>query len=191
MTTRATNGDGAMSDVLLPHKGTLPQIGERVFIAPTAAVIGDVTVGDDSGIWFGCVVRGDVNIIRIGARTNIQDGTVIHVSRLKYGTHIGDDVTIGHLALIHACTLEDGCFIGMRATIMDGCVVESGAMVAAGALLTPGKRVSRGQLWAGSPAKHIRDLSADDWQGMASTAPHYVKLAHGYLDAGIGAAVRR
>lgn len=173
-----------MAANVMPYKGIYPSIGSGAWIAPTAVVIGDVEIGEDTGIWFGCVVRGDVNVIRIGRRTNIQDGTIVHVSRRKYGTFIGDDVTIGHLALIHACTLEDGCFIGMRATIMDGCVVESGAMVAAGALVTPGKRVGKGQLWAGTPAKHVRDLSADEWNDMAETAPHYVRLAHSYVDAG-------
>jgi gamma-carbonic anhydrase len=164
----------------LPYRNVMPQIGAGVFIAPGATVIGDVVIGTDSSIWFGCVIRGDVNVIRIGERTNIQDGTVVHVSREKYGTYIGSDITIGHMALIHACTLEDGCFIGMRATIMDGCVVEEGAMIAAGALVTPGKRVRRGQLWAGTPAKPVRDLSAEEQRQFAATGAHYVRLANSY-----------
>src|SRR5690606_27614238 len=120
---------------------------------------GDVTVGAETGIWFGCVLRGDVDRIRIGARTNIQDGTVVHVSHRDGPTVIGDEVTVGHLALLHACTLEDRSFVGMKACVMDGAVVESGAMVAAGALVTPGKRVPSGQLWAGSPARPMRDLT--------------------------------
>lgn len=172
-----------MSGLILPYRGIRPKIADGVYVAPTATVIGDVEIGADSNIWFGCVLRGDVNIIRVGERTNIQDGTVVHVSRMKYGTFIGNDITIGHMALIHACTLEDGCFIGMHATVMDGCVVEAGAMVGAGAVVTPGKRVGAGQLWAGTPARHVRDLRPEDAGALAATAPHYVKLAHEYLDA--------
>ncbi len=178
-----------MSSNILPHKGILPKIASGVFIAPTATIIGDVEIGEDSNIWFGCVVRGDVNVVRIGERTNIQDGTVVHVNRKKWGTYIGNDITIGHMALIHACTLEDGCFIGMHATVMDGCVVEEGAMVAAGALVTSGKRVGKGELWAGSPAKLLRPMNENDRESFATTAPHYVRLAHLYLDEGIGAEV--
>lgn len=172
-----------MPGMILPYRGVTPQIAAGAFIAPGASVIGDVVVGADTSIWFGCVIRGDVNIIRIGERTNIQDGTIVHVSREKFGTYIGSDITIGHMALIHACTLEDTCFIGMRATIMDGCVIEAGAMVAAGALVTPGKRVRRGQLWAGTPAKHLRDLSAEERQQFAATTAHYVRLASSYGEA--------
>ncbi len=175
-----------MSGIILSYRGVSPRIAESAFIAPMATVIGDVEIGEDSNIWFGCVIRGDVNEIRIGARTNIQDGTVVHVSREKYGTYIGSDITIGHMALIHACTLEDGCFIGMRATIMDGCVVSSGAMVAAGALITSGKLVAAGQLWAGAPAKRVRDLSEADSASIAATTAHYVRLAREYRDASRG-----
>ena len=175
-----------MSGRLLSHKGVRPRIADNVFIAPTATVIGDVEIGSDTNIWFGCVIRGDVNEIRIGERTNIQDGTIVHVSREKCGTYIGSDITIGHMALLHACTLEDGCFVGMQATIMDGCVVESGAMIAAGALVTPGKRVGRHELWAGRPARLARQLTEADRRGMAATAAHYVKLAGEYIAAGHG-----
>jgi len=162
-------------------KGIMPTISPKAFIAPGAAVIGDVEIGEDVGVWFGCVIRGDVNIIRIGARTNIQDGTVVHVTRETGPTHIGSGVTIGHSALIHAATLEDNCFIGMRATIMDGAVVESGAMVAAGALVTPGKRIPKGQLWAGSPAKFFRQLTMKEQEFIHISAENYVKHAHEYL----------
>lgn len=171
-----------MMGTILPYRGVVPTVADSVFLAPNATVIGDVVIGADTNIWFGCVIRGDVNIVRIGQRTNIQDGTIVHVSREKFETFIGDDVTIGHLALIHACTLEDRCFIGMNATVMDGCVVEPEAMVAAGAVVTPGKRVRTGQLWAGTPAKHIRDLSREDRDGMSATAPHYVRLARTYRE---------
>jgi len=173
--------------LILPYRGefspqgVLPRISPKAFIAPGAAVIGDVEIGEDSGVWFGCVIRGDVNIIRIGSRTNIQDGTVIHVTRHTGPTLIGDGVTIGHAVLLHACVLEDNCFIGMRATVMDGAVVESGAMVAAGALVTPGKHIPSGQLWAGSPAKYFRDLSVDDQAFFPVSAENYVKHAREYL----------
>lgn len=168
---------------LLPYCGIRPRLAPRVFIAPGATVIGDVEIGAEASIWFGCVVRGDVNVVRIGERTNIQDGTVIHVAKEGQGTFIGADITIGHMALLHACTLEDGAFIGMRATVMDDAMVEGGAMVAAGALVTPGKRVRRGELWAGSPAKKIRELTDADRLAMAKLAPRYVALAADYLDA--------
>jgi carbonic anhydrase/acetyltransferase-like protein (isoleucine patch superfamily) len=170
-----------MAAIVLPYRGVLPRLAERVFIAPGAKVIGDVEIGADSSIWFGCVVRGDVNIVRIGERTNIQDGTVVHVAKEGQGTFIGSDITIGHMALLHACTLEDGCLVGMRATLMDGCLVERGAMVAAGALITPGKRVKSGELWAGAPAKMIRELTDEDRVAMSKLAPRYVSLAADYL----------
>jgi carbonic anhydrase/acetyltransferase-like protein (isoleucine patch superfamily) len=172
-----------MSATLLPYRGVLPRVGERVFIAPGTTVIGDVEIGSQSSIWFGCVVRGDVNVVRIGERTNIQDGTVVHVAKEGQGTFIGSDITIGHMALLHACTLEDGCFVGMRATIMDGCLIERGAMVAAGALITPGKRVKSGELWAGAPAKPIRRLTDEDRAALAKLSPRYVSLAEDYLAA--------
>jgi len=172
-----------MTPIILPYRGVLPTIDPEAFIAPGALVIGDAVVGPDTGIWFGCVVRGDVHEIRIGAGTNIQDGTVIHVSKGTFGTYIGDGITIGHKALIHACTLEDRCFVGMGATIMDGCVVESGAMVAAGALVTPGKRVKAGELWAGSPAKPKRDLTEDDTKSWPEQAARYADLAREYREA--------
>jgi carbonic anhydrase/acetyltransferase-like protein (isoleucine patch superfamily) len=166
---------------ILPYCGDLPKLGERVFIAPTATLIGDVVVGDDANIWFGCVLRGDVNVIRVGERTNIQDGTIVHVSKDGSGAYIGSDVTIGHMVLLHACTLESGCFIGMRATLMDDVVVEAGAMIAAGALVTPGKRIGSGQLWGGAPARYMRDVAADDRRIMERTGPRYVGLARDYL----------
>ena len=172
-----------MAGIILPYREILPKIAPSAFIAPSATVIGDVEIGDEAGIWFGCILRGDVNIIRIGARTNIQDGTIIHVSKDGQGTFIGDDVTIGHMVLLHACTLQSGCFIGMHATIMDDCVVETGGMLAAGALLTPGKRIAAGQLWAGSPARPLRDVGEAERAVIARTIPRYVGLAREYRDA--------
>lgn len=172
-----------MSGLILPYKGTLPTIDASAYIAPTASVIGDVVIGPDTSIWFGCTVRGDVNEIRIGARTNIQDGTVIHVAAAGQGTYIGDDISVGHMALLHACTLDSGCFIGMKACIMDGAHVESGAMVAAGALVTSGKRVRTGELWAGSPARPIRNLTEKDLDFFPLNVRNYVALAAAYRSA--------
>lgn len=169
-----------MSGLILPFKGTLPTIDAECFIAPNATVIGDVVIGKGTNVWFGCVIRGDVHEIRIGERTNIQDGTIVHVTGGKFGTYIGSEITIGHGAVLHACTLEDGCFIGMGATILDGAVVESGAMVAAGAVVTPGKRVKTGELWAGNPAKLMRELRPEDAAWFPVSADNYVRLAEQY-----------
>jgi carbonic anhydrase/acetyltransferase-like protein (isoleucine patch superfamily) len=170
---------------IIAHHGVTPRIATTAMIAETAVIIGDVEIGEDASVWYGCVLRGDSNSIRIGARTNIQDGTIIHVNHEREGaqgtkTTIGADITVGHMALLHACTLEDGCFIGMKACVMDGVVIESGAMVAAGALVTPGKRVKRGELWAGSPARLMRTLSDKEMQYFAYSAKHYVELAQSY-----------
>ncbi|CAA7625189.1 gamma carbonic anhydrase family protein [Magnetospirillum sp. SS-4] len=169
-----------MSNHVMPFQGTSPTIADDVFIAPTAVVIGDVVIGAGTSVWFNCVIRGDVHEIRIGERTNIQDGTIIHVTGGKLGTYIGSDITIGHGAILHACTLEDSCFIGMGATILDGVVVESGAMVAAGAVVTPGKRVKTGELWAGNPAKPMRQLSPQEQEFFPVSAAGYVSLAGRY-----------
>jgi gamma-carbonic anhydrase len=169
-----------MSPLILPYQGVLPTIADDAFIAPNAVVIGDVVIGAGSSVWFNCVIRGDVHEIRIGQRTNIQDGTVVHVTGGRLGTYIGSDITIGHGAVLHACTLEDSCFIGMGATLLDGVVVESGAMVAAGAVVTPGKRVKSGELWAGNPAKLLRALSPDDMAFFPKSAANYVDLAGRY-----------
>ncbi len=165
-----------MSNFILPYKGISPQIHDSAFIAPSASIIGDVQIGEDSNIWYNCALRGDVNDIKIGARTNIQDGTVIHVTTDFQGTYVGDDVTVGHLAILHACTIEDFGFVGMQACVMDGAVVESHGMLAAGALLTPNKRVPSGELWAGSPAKYMRDLTDKERAYLKWSAPHYVEL---------------
>src|SRR6202166_1066900 len=133
--------------------GLTPTVAADAFIAPTAAVIGDVVIGSETGIWFHCLVRGDMNAIRIGARTNIQDGTVIHIDSGELSTFIGDGVTVGHNAVIHACTLKNRAFVGISATVLDGAVIEEGGMLAAGGLLTPGKVIGPNELWTGSPAK--------------------------------------
>lgn len=168
---------------LLPFSGKQPALASGVFIAPGAKIIGDVEIGADSGIWYGCILRGDVNEIRIGAEVNIQDGTVIHVASHGQGTYIGDRVSVGHMALLHACTIGDGAFVGMKAVVMDGAVIEPGAMVAAGALITPGKRVKTGELWTGWPAQHRRDIGEDERKMMAWTYSHYIDLARQHRES--------
>ncbi len=148
--------------IILPYKGAMPKIDSSAYVAPNATLTGDVVIGADSSIWFNTVVRGDVNNIIIGARTNIQDNSVIHVASKGQGTYIGDDVTVGHMALLHACTIGHRAFIGMQACIMDDAKVEDEAMVAAGALVTPGKVVGRHEMWAGRPAKKKRNLKAEE-----------------------------
>jgi gamma-carbonic anhydrase len=170
--------------IILPYRGVTPRIAPDVFVAPGACVIGDVEIGTGSNIWFQCAIRGDVNSIRIGARTNLQDGTVVHVSRRDNGqTEIEDEVTVGHKVLLHACRLHSRSFVGMGATVMDDAEVETDAMLAAGSLLTPRKRVPTGALWAGRPAVHMRDLTADEIAYNAGTAIHYSRMAAEYREA--------
>jgi len=168
--------------IVLPWNNVMPVIADDAFVAPNATIIGDTQIAAEASIWFNVVLRGDVNYIRVGARTNIQDGTVVHVSSTAEPTIIGSDVLIGHMAMIHACTLEDGCFVGMSATVMDGAVVEKNAMVASGALVAPGKRVGAGQLWAGTPAKHVRDLTPEELEGFPIQIQRYVDLGQKYRD---------
>ena len=165
-----------------------PELGERVYIDPACTLIGDVRIGDDSSVWPGTVIRGDVNFIRIGARSNIQDGSIIHVSHdgpngrpVGYPTLIGDDVTIGHGAIVHACTIGNACLIGMGATVLDGAVVEDHGFVGAGAVIAPGKTVGSGELWLGNPAKCVRKLSEQDIEQLYYSAAHYVRLKDKYL----------
>lgn len=159
---------------ILPYKGILPKIHPSAFIAPGASIIGDVEIGAHSTVWFGCVIRGDVMPIRIGERSNIQDNSVIHCTRVTGPTIVGSNVTIGHSALLHAATVQDNAFIGMGAKLLDYTVVESWAMLAAGAMLTPNKIVPAKQLWAGNPAKFFRQLSQDELDFFPQSAENYV-----------------
>ena len=179
-----------MSGLILPHRGITPKIADDAFIAETAVIIGDVEIGAGSSVWYGCVLRGDTNKIRIGRNTNLQDGTIVHCNHDRAGDYretgggepalIGDNVVVGHMALIHACTVGDGAFIGMRSLVLDLAVVEPGAMVAAGAVVTPNKVVKSGQLWAGLPARFVRELSDEDVAEAAYIAAHYGKLGAAY-----------
>jgi gamma-carbonic anhydrase len=157
--------------------GITPQIAADAFIAPTAAVIGNVVIGSETGIWFHCLIRGDMGSIHIGARTNIQDGTVVHIDSGGLDTVIGDDVTVGHNAVIHACTLKNRAFVGISATVLDGAIIEEGGMLAAGALLTPGKVIGPNEMWTGSPAKLRRVMDAEERSRFDRNAMVYRDLA--------------
>lgn len=158
---------------IIPYKGIYPKIDSSAFIAPNCSIIGDVTIGKQVGVWFNTVIRGDVEPITIGDYTNIQDGSVIHVTRRKAKTTIGSFVTIGHKALLHGCTVHDYAFIGMGSILLDLAVVEPKAMLAAGSVLTPGKVVKTGELWAGNPAKFMRNLSDEEMNFFAISAENY------------------
>ena len=161
---------------IIAFAGITPDIAADAFIAPGAQIIGNVQVGAGASIWYNCVLRADVQTIVVGARSNIQDGSVVHVTRKTHCTFIGSDCLVGHMAMIHGCTLEDHSFVGMGAIVMDGCVIETDAMLAAGAMLTPGKRIPAGQLWAGRPAVYLRDLKPEDIARNRAGATGYVDL---------------
>jgi carbonic anhydrase/acetyltransferase-like protein (isoleucine patch superfamily) len=165
---------------ILPYKDKSPNIDTSVYVSEGVVVTGDVHIGTESIILFGVVMRGDVSDIRIGARTNVQDGSVIHVTRGMKGTHIGDDVTIGHMACLHACQLGNRSFVGMKACVMDGAVLEEESMVAAGSLVTPNKIVKKHQLWGGSPARYMRDMTEDEIRFLQISADNYVRLGKEY-----------
>ncbi|MEA3063442.1 MAG: gamma-carbonic anhydrase [Sphingomonadales bacterium] len=174
---------------LIPYHGHAPVVDPTAFVAPGAVLIGDVELGAEASVWYNCVLRGDVNRIRIGARTNIQDGTVLHVDSPRPGheagqpTLIGEEVLIGHLAMVHGCVLHDRSFVGLGAIVMDGCEIETGGMLAAGAMLTPGRRIPAGQLWAGRPAKYVRDLGEAEQATNLAGVFHYVELARRHREA--------
>lgn len=163
-----------------PFRSSFPKLGERVFIANGAHIIGDVEIGAESSIWFNTVVRGDVQKIRIGSRTNVQDNTTVHVTSGTGSCTIGSEVTIGHNAIIHACTIEDRVLIGMGAIVLDGARIQAGSMVGAGALVTQGKTFPAGFLILGSPAKAVRPLTPEEQAGLIASARHYVETADAY-----------
>ncbi|MBL4851324.1 MAG: gamma carbonic anhydrase family protein [Gammaproteobacteria bacterium] len=173
-----------------PYKNHFPEISANAYIDQSACVIGDVTIGENSSIWPMAVVRGDVNNITIGARTNIQDGAILHVtcdSQFVPGGKplvIGDDVTVGHGAILHACTIEDCCLIGMNTTVLDGAVVKANTMVAAGSVVTPGKVLESGYLYAGSPARQVRPLKEAELAYLKFSAQHYIELKNDYSNTG-------
>ncbi len=167
-----------------------PKLGQRVYIDPAASVIGQVSLGDDVSVWPGTVLRGDVNTIRIGARTNIQDGTIGHVTHDgPYSPGglpliLGEDITVGHGAILHACTIGNRCLVGMGALILDAAVLDDDVMLAAGSLVSPGKRLESGWLYRGRPAVPVRRLSERELEMLRYSAAHYVRLKDGYLNQG-------
>lgn len=162
--------------------GLRPTVDPTAWIAPTAVLIGDVRIGPGANIWFNCVLRGDTNPVMIGARSNIQDGTVMHVDHGDFAAIVGDDVTVGHAAILHACRIENRAFIGMGSTVLDGAVVGEGGMLAARGFLGPGKRIGATEMWMGSPAKFARLMDAAECARWAETVPHYMELAARYRD---------
>lgn len=167
-----------------------PRLGERVFVDPTALVIGDVHLGEDSSVWPMTVVRGDIHRIRIGARTSIQDGTIMHVTHAGpfnpdgHPCSVGDDVTVGHKVILHGCEIQDRVLVGMGTTVMDGAVVEPEVVIGAGALVPPGKTLESGHLYVGSPAKQARPLKDEEREFFLYSARSYVGLKDRYLAEG-------
>ena len=166
--------------MIYPYQGKYPVIHPTVFIADNATIVGDVVIAEHASVWFGTVVRGDVHAIRIGARTNIQDNAVLHVTWEQYPLHIGADITIGHGAILHGCTIKDGCLIGMGATVLDGALVEEGSFVAAGSLVKQHFVVPAGTLVGGVPAKVLRTLSAEERAGIRESVQHYLYYVSEY-----------
>ena len=164
--------------IILPVLGKEPQMGDNCFLAPNATVVGDVIMGDGCSVWFNAVVRGDVNYIRMGNRVNVQDNVVIHCTFEKYATVIGSNVSIGHSAIVHGCTVHDHVLIGMGAIIMDRSVIHSNAIIAAGAVVLEGTNVEGGSIYAGIPAKKVKDISPEKITGEINRiAGNYVKYA--------------
>ncbi|BDD09732.1 gamma carbonic anhydrase family protein [Fulvitalea axinellae] len=161
-------------------KGMDPKMGKDCWLAETAVVAGDVVMGDNCSVWYGAVIRGDVNSIKIGDRTNVQDNAVIHCTYQKHETVIGNDVTIGHGAVVHGCELKDKVLIGMNSVVMDGAVVESGSVIAAGAIVLAGTQVEPGCVYAGIPAKKVKKLSEEEIANMAKVSGRYLEYVKWY-----------
>ena len=163
--------------------GKTPRIGKDTFLAETAVIVGDVEMGEECSIWFNAVLRGDVNSIRLGNRVNIQDNAMVHCTYQKFGISLGNNVSVGHNAVVHGCTVHDNVLIGMGAILMDGCVIESYALIAAGSVVTQGTHVKSGELWAGIPAKKIKDVPQSLREGeIERIARNYVKYSGWFKD---------
>lgn len=169
--------------MLKPYKGKLPVIASSAFIEESAQIIGDVVVGEESSIWFNAVVRGDVNYIRIGKRTNIQDGSVVHVTHDTHPTILEDDITVGHSVTLHGCTIRSRVLIGMGAIILDGVEIESDCIIGAGAVVTEGKKIPAGWMAMGIPAKPVRELTIEEREGLLKHTQNYVGYKNDYLNA--------
>lgn len=173
--------------MITEFQGKKPKIHETAFIAPSADIIGDVEIGENSSIWFQCLIRGDVNYIKIGDNVNIQDMSLIHVARNVYPVNIGNNVSLGHRVTLHGCTLKDYSFVGMCATVMDDVEIGEYAFIGAGALVTPGKKIPPGVLVMGSPGKIIRDINEKEREIITRTASNYMKYKDNYIKEGIHA----
>jgi carbonic anhydrase/acetyltransferase-like protein (isoleucine patch superfamily) len=187
---RRYNPDPCFSIIMAvrTYDGIAPQIGPRAYVDPAAVVIGRVTIGEDASIWPCAVLRGDVHEIRVGARTSIQDGSILHVTHdsPEYSPGgraciVGADVTVGHRVVLHACTIGDRCLIGMGSVVLDDVVIEDSVILGAGSLVPPGKRLERGGLYVGSPAKRVRDLTPKELAFLTYSAEHYVRLKDSYF----------
>tara|TARA_B100000524_G_C23634555_1_gene364424 strand:+ start:735 stop:1283 length:549 start_codon:yes stop_codon:yes gene_type:complete len=174
---------------IIPHKGIFPDLEKDVFLAPGSKIIGNVYIGSESSVWYNCVIRADVNYVRIGKKTNIQDGTIIHVSSSGFSatggkgcpTLIGNNVTIGHNATIHACTINDYSLVGMGSIILDGSVLEEMSFVAAGSLVAPGTQIGKEELWAGNPARFKRMINEKEQNLIINTPDTYSLLREEFL----------
>jgi len=170
------------------YKGRLPELGSGAYVDVMALVVGDVVIGSNSSIWPMCVLRGDVNSIRIGQESNIQDGSVLHVTHrseaneLGHPLQVGDRVTVGHKVILHGCCIGNDCLVGMGSTVMDGAVIEDGVLLGAGSLVPPGKTLESGYLYLGNPARRVRPLNAREKAYFGYSAAHYVRLKDDYLD---------
>lgn len=167
--------------MLYEFLGSQPQVNMSNFIAPSADLIGDVILGDETSVWFNCTIRGDVNYIRIGAQSNVQDNTCIHVTNQTHPTVIGNQVTIGHSAMIHGCTIKDRVLIGIKSVILDGAIIESDCIIAAGSLVPPGKVMPSGWMCMGSPAKPVRKLTDDEIASIITYSENYMKYSRAYM----------
>jgi carbonic anhydrase/acetyltransferase-like protein (isoleucine patch superfamily) len=161
--------------IILPVKGILPVMGNNCFIAPNATIVGEVIMGDDCSVWFNAVLRGDVNFIRMGNKVNVQDGAIIHCTYQKFGTTIGNNVSIGHNAIVHGCVIDDNVLVGMGAIVMDNCHVGSNSIIGAGSVVLENTVIESGSIWAGVPAKKVKDISQEKISGEID------RIANNYL----------
>lgn len=169
--------DAARAERLLPYRGILPRLAAGAWVAPGATLIGDVELGPDASVWYGCVLRGDVHRIRIGAGSNVQDLSVVHVTRDRFSTEVGDDVTIGHRAVVHGCRIGDGALVGIGSIVLDGAVVGEGAWIGAGAVVTPGTEIPARMLAVGTPARVVRPVGDDEYRDQLERTRTYVRTA--------------
>lgn len=167
--------------LIISHHDCRPEVSPGVFLAPNATVIGEVSIGEGSSLWFNTVVRADINSVTIGRRTNLQDGVVVHVAQGVHSTYIGDDVTVGHNAVLHGCRVGDGCLVGMQATVLDGAVIGESSLIAAGSVVAPGTVVPPGSFVVGAPASVRRTLSESERDDLKASAARYVTYTQDYL----------